>query len=261
MDEKRDFYVVRPAPAAYVRAPKTRLVKTALLLSSVALLSTLYYSVSWTPAGLFTTRVSSQSAELADLADEWRDDIWPLREQTPWDISTDFPFPRKLEYDVTEGTWMRLDVHPKTGEVIFDLLGDIYCLPSTAYSASTLASGTHTRAIPVLKGVPHDSDPHFSPDGTQFVFRSDAGLGVENIWVKPWVGCEASNIRPARPTGDLENALKAQDMEEELLASGAWETRERKHHRLLREGRLDGTFYPCCDMFIAGSTVVAGLWC
>ncbi|KAI1784218.1 hypothetical protein LXA43DRAFT_1043367 [Ganoderma leucocontextum] len=237
MDEKRDYCVVQPPSATYVRAPKTRLVKTALLVSSIALFSTLY-PVSWTPAGLFSTRVSSQSAELAEPADEWRDDIWPLREQTPWDISTDFPFPRKLEYDVTEGTWMRLDVHPKTGEIIFDLLGDIYCLPSSAYTASALAAGVHTRAIPVLKGIPHDSDPHFSPDGAQFVFRSDAGLGVENIWVKPWGGCEASDIRPAHATGDIENALKSQDVEEELLASGAQETQERKYNRLLREGRV-----------------------
>ena len=239
MDEKRDYHVVRPAYGSYTRAPKTRLVKTALLVSSLALLSTLY-PTSWTPTGLFSTRISSQSADLTDPADEWRDDTWPLREQNPWDISTDFPFPRKLEYDVTEGTWMRLDVHPETGEVIFDLLGDIYCLPSSAYDASALSTGAHTRAIPVLKGVPHDSDPHFSPDGTQFVFRSDAGLGVENIWVKPWVDCEASDIRPTHAAGEIEDALKAQETEEELLASGVQETPERKYNRLLREGRYDG---------------------
>ena len=256
MNEKRDYYVVRPAHVTYARAPRTRLVKAALLVSSITLFSTLY-PASWTPAGLFNSRVSSQSADLADSADEWRDNIWPLREQTPWDISTDFPFPRKLEYDVTEGTWMRLDVHPKTGEVIFDLLGDIYCLPSTAYSASVLAGGVHSRAVPVLKGVPHDSDPHFSPDGTQFVFRSDAGLGVENIWVKPWTGCEASDIRPTHATGDIASALKVQDVEEDLLASGVQETQEKKYHRLLREGRLDGTFYSCCDAFVAVSFAVS----
>nr|VWO98440.1 Cytochrome P450 monooxygenase AKT7 (EC (AK-toxin biosynthesis protein 7) [Ganoderma boninense] len=240
MDEKRDFYGVQRVSAVYARAPRTRLVKTALLVSSLALLSTLYpISISWTPAGLFSTPVSSQSADLADPAHEWRDDVWPLREQTPWDISTDFPFPRKLKYDVTEGTWMRLDVHPKTGEVIFDLLGDIYCLPASAYDASSLSAGAHTRAVPVLKGVPHDSDPHFSPDGTQFVFRSDAGLGVENIWVKRWNGCAAADIRPAHATGDIEDALNAQEVEEELLASGVQETPERKYNRLLREGRYD----------------------
>lgn len=47
----------------------------------------------------------------ADPAEEWKDDIWPMRQPAPWDISTDYPHPRVLEYDVEEGTWMRLDVH------------------------------------------------------------------------------------------------------------------------------------------------------
>ena len=240
-NEKRGGSTASSPISTYAPSSRTRLVKTALLLSSVVLLSTLY-PTSWSPTSLFTTRVLPHSipAQLADPAEEWKDDVWPIREQTPWDISTDFPFPRKLEYDVTEGTWLRLDVHPKTGEVIFDLLGDIYCLPASAYSVSTLASGIHTRAIPVLKGIPHDSDPHFSPDGTRFVFRSDAGLGVENIWIKPWSGCEGSDIRPARATGELASALSSQDLDEELLANGVQETSERKRHRLLREGRHDG---------------------
>ena len=125
-NEKRGDSIASSPISTYAPSSRTRLVKTALLLSSVALLSTLY-PTSWSPTSLFTTRVLPQSipALLADPAEEWKDDVWPIREQTPWDISTDFPFPRKLEYDVTEGTWLRLDVHPKTGEVIFDLLGDI----------------------------------------------------------------------------------------------------------------------------------------
>lgn len=35
-------------------------------------------------------------------ADDWVDD-WPYREQEPWDISTDFPYPRALEYEVRKG--------------------------------------------------------------------------------------------------------------------------------------------------------------
>ena len=33
-------------------------------------------------------------------ADEWQDNVWPFRQPTPWDISTDFPAPRKIEYEV-----------------------------------------------------------------------------------------------------------------------------------------------------------------
>ncbi|KAF8919205.1 hypothetical protein CPB85DRAFT_1549164 [Mucidula mucida] len=84
------------------------------------------------------------------------------------------------------GTWLRLDVHPISGEIVFDMLGDLYCLAPPG-----------TTAHPILVGVPYDSDPHFSPDGDRLVFRSDAELGVENIWVMPWTGCEAMDVRRA----------------------------------------------------------------
>ncbi|KAG8928329.1 hypothetical protein FRC00_001794 [Tulasnella sp. 408] len=57
-----------------------------------------------------------------DKAYGWKDDIWPIRPQQPWDISTDFAHPRKLKYDVEEGTWLRLDVS-RDGEIVFDMLG------------------------------------------------------------------------------------------------------------------------------------------
>jgi hypothetical protein len=68
------------------------------------------------------TDPDGQSAP-SDPAKLWKDDVRPIYPVKPWDISTDFPYPRKLEYEVTEGTWLRLDVHPKTGEVVFDMLG------------------------------------------------------------------------------------------------------------------------------------------
>lgn len=176
---------------------------------------------------------------LSEPAEEWEDNIWPIRPPTPWDISTDFPFPRKLEYDVQEGTWLRLDVHPKTGEIVFDMAGDIYCLPASAYNGS---SSTPTRAVPVLLGVPHDSDPHFSPDGESIVFRSDAELGVENIWVKAWTGCEDMDVRPATARGELQDALVVKAYEDALLASGTQETTERRRRRLVTEGRFKGMY-------------------
>jgi hypothetical protein len=181
----------------------------------------------------------TRPAQLADPAAQWKDDVWPIREQTPWDISTDFPFPRRLEYTVNEGTWMRLDVHPKTGDIVFDMLGDIYCLPGDAYLA-TVGSAATTKARPVLLGVPHDSDPHFSPDGERLVFRSDAELGVENIWVMRWKGCEAMDVRSEEADGLLSQALENQHAEEEMLASGVKETESRKRNRLTREGRVSG---------------------
>ena len=98
----------------------------------------------------------------------------------------------------------------------------------------------HTKANPVLLGVPHDSDPHFSPAGDKLVFRSDAGLGVENIWFVEWKGCAKMNVRPEHADGALLDALETQHHEEELLARGVKETEERRERRLLREGRHKG---------------------
>ncbi|KAJ7284597.1 hypothetical protein C8J57DRAFT_1289035, partial [Mycena rebaudengoi] len=222
MDSKAAYAL--PVPYAKAQAPtRTYRIRTALkylvLLSVAGGLST------------FLPSLRSQSFEGVPkplAAPEWKDDVWPIQEQTPWDISTDFPHPRLLEYDVTEGTWLRLDVHPKSGDIIFDMLGDVYCLAGAEVSAA--AAGVATTARPVLRGVPHDSDPHFSPDGNGFVFTSDAGLGVQNIWIKPWAGCEAADL-----TSTAAQASKAHD--EALLAQGVKETTERRANRLVREGR------------------------
>ncbi|EPQ51053.1 hypothetical protein GLOTRDRAFT_118109 [Gloeophyllum trabeum ATCC 11539] len=198
---------------------------------------------------------------------EWKDDVWPIRAQTPWDISTDYPYPRKLQYDVEEGTWLRLDVHPKTGDIVFDMLGDIYCLPASEYGQR---SGTApTAARPVLLGVPHDSDPRFSPGGETVVFRSDAELGVENIWVMKWTSCEEMDVGSPRSGNDeLREAVALGAREDEMLASRVKESPDRKRRRLLREGRLvarrvtnetyrwvsDARFHP------SGDTVIATKW-
>lgn len=67
-----------------------------------------------------------------DTAYGWKDDVWPIRPQQAWDISTDFSHPRKLKYEVEEGTWLRLDVSPE-GEIVFDMLGSArsFSIPAT----------------------------------------------------------------------------------------------------------------------------------
>ncbi|KAG8888507.1 hypothetical protein FRB98_007548 [Tulasnella sp. 332] len=162
-----------------------------------------------------------------DTAYGWKDDIWPIREQTRWDISTDFQYPRKLVYDVEEGTWLRLDVGPN-GDIVFDMLGDIYCIPADVIASSATSA---VQALAILQGVPYDSHPQISPDGTRFAFRSDAGLGVANIWVKPWSGCRAASNQVK---GDDLWILSDLDGDPE---SG--ENREKNHRREVREGRAD----------------------
>lgn len=181
-----------------------------------------------------------------DPASEFKDDVFPLRPQETWDISTDFPYPRTLKYDVEEGTWLRLDVHPISGDLVFDMAGDIYCLPAYSYSEAFLTSGIKTKAVPVLTGVPHDADPSFSPQGDRLAFRSDAGLGVDNIWVMPWAagGCSEMDVRSSSMM--TAEAVAQRDYDASLLAQGVRETEERRLRRLSQEGRLAGL---CLDNY------------
>mgnify|MGYP001195776844 CR=1 FL=1 len=202
-------------------------------LKLLAILSLLSISLA-VPYTFFHLQERTISSRQSHVLGEWHDDVFPLRNSTPWDISTDFPYPRKLEYDVTEGTWLRLDVHPKTGDIVFDMVGDIYCLAAKDIKKAG-ADGGRTEARPVLRGVPHDSDPHFSLEGDRLVFRSDAELGVENIWVMEWKGCEGMDLRTVGVSADMRDADNA------LLVQGVKETEERRARRLLGEGRLGGT--------------------
>lgn len=225
-----------------------KLLASVVLFSVAATLSTILP----TPWSLFQLRdVSGVAVDMtqSNPAEDWEDNVWPLRPQDPWDISTDYPFPRKLEYDVQEGTWLRLDVHPTSGDIIFDMVGDIYCLPGSEALRAGL-NRAPIKALPVLTGVPHDSDPHFSPEGDRLVFRSDAELGVENIWVTEWKGCEEMDVRPADGgRDDLRMALIQQADEEDLLAKGIREDSQRKMNRLVREGR----FNSLCQVFFSSS--------
>lgn len=185
-------------------------------------------------------KYSSISSNYDDPASEFKDDVFPLRPQDPWDISTDFPYPRTIAYDVEEGTWLRLDVHPISGDIVFDMAGDIYCLPAYSYSETSLTNGKKTRAVPVLTGVPHDTDPSFSPEGDRLAFRSDAGLGVDNIWVMPWAagGCSEMDVRS--PSAMTAEATAQRVHDASLLGQGVRETEERRLRRLSEEGRLAG---------------------
>ena len=77
---------------------------------------------------------------------------------------------RTLSLDTDEGTWISADVSPDGGTVVFDLLGDLYTVP--------LAGGD---ATPLTEGMAYDSQPRYSPDGSQVVFVSDRD-GAENVW-------------------------------------------------------------------------------
>ena len=88
-----------------------------------------------------------------------------------WDVMNPPGQKRDIEINVTEGTWMSLDVSPDGKTLAFDMLGDIYTLP--------IGGGTATN---ISDGLAWEFQPRFSPDGTQIAFTSDRA-GGENIWV------------------------------------------------------------------------------
>jgi Tol biopolymer transport system component len=90
---------------------------------------------------------------------------------------------RTVSFDVTEGTWLSLDVSPDGQTIAFELLGDLYTMP--------VAGGTATR---VTSGPSFDSQPRYSPDGKRIVFLSDRD-GAENIWL-----CDADGKNPKAVT-------------------------------------------------------------
>ncbi|HEX9954116.1 MAG TPA: amidohydrolase family protein [Allosphingosinicella sp.] len=95
----------------------------------------------------------------------------PAAKPDKWDV-TKPPMPtREIKIDVSEGTWMNLDLSPDGRTIAFDMLGDIYTIP---------ASGG--RATRIAEGLAHEMQPRFSPDGKRIAFTSDRG-GGNNIWI------------------------------------------------------------------------------
>jgi imidazolonepropionase-like amidohydrolase/Tol biopolymer transport system component len=89
---------------------------------------------------------------------------------------------RQVPLNVSEGTWMNVDVSPDGRTIAFDLLGDIYTMP--------IAGGRPTR---LTSGLAFDMQPRFSPDGRLIAYTSDRG-GGDNIWVMNADGSGARQI-------------------------------------------------------------------
>lgn len=81
------------------------------------------------------------------------------------------PVARRLRFEAKRGTWMSLDVSPGGKMLVFDLLGDLYVMPS--------AGG---RATAITRGLAFDTQPTFSPDGRSLAFVSDRS-GADNLWL------------------------------------------------------------------------------
>ncbi|HYG49664.1 MAG TPA: amidohydrolase family protein [Flavobacteriales bacterium] len=99
-----------------------------------------------------------------------------------WDVNATHGPYKDVEYTVTDGTWLNLDVSPDGKTIVFDMLGDIYEIPSEGGVAKLLRGGRSW-----------DVQPRYSPDGKQIVFCSDAG-GGDNIWLMKKDGADAKQI-------------------------------------------------------------------
>jgi Tol biopolymer transport system component len=89
------------------------------------------------------------------------------------------PAAQQVEFPLTEGTWMSIDVSPDGRTIAFDLLNDIYVMPAQGGAAKAIHSGPAAQR-----------SPQFSPDGKKLLYLSDAS-GADNVWI--------SNLDGSRP--------------------------------------------------------------
>ena len=89
---------------------------------------------------------------------------------------------RLVPLDMTEGSWISLDVSPDGETIVFDFLGDLFTIPIAGGDATQLTSG-----------MAFDAQPRFSPDGSRIVYTSDAD-GGQNVWVMDSDGSDPVQI-------------------------------------------------------------------
>ena len=122
-----------------------------------------------------TERATKSSDETKSSKDEKKP------EEPKWSIETP-PGPSSQQaIDVSEGTWISVDVHPNGKEIVFDLLGDLYVMPISD------ADGKEQFSEKLTSGMAWDFQPRFSHDGNWIAFTSDRdgkdGKAGDNIWI------------------------------------------------------------------------------
>ena len=124
--------------------------------------------------------------------------------------SADLPLAaaRTVSLDTDEGSWISVDVSPDSGTIVFDLLGDLYTIPFTGGDAA-----------PLTEGMAYDSQPRYSPDGSQVVFVSDRD-GAENLWLID-VGSRETRQVTDVSTNNFESPEWLPDGEYIVAATGA----------------------------------------
>ena len=92
------------------------------------------------------------------------------QDKPKWDVNNPPGAFKDVSFTTNEGTWMNVDVSPNGTMITFDLLGDIYTLPISGGTATTIRSG-----------LAWEVQPRWSPDGKKILFTSDSA-GGDNIF-------------------------------------------------------------------------------
>src|SRR5215472_7937360 len=119
------------------------------------------------PLIAFSVLISTSDAEPQKHSPSATPQDAPAKKDNPLPLKPS----RKIEFTISEGTWLSLDVSPDSQTIIFDLLGDLYTVPISGGPAKKLT-----------KGMAFNNQPHYSPDGKKIAYISDAG-GAENVWI------------------------------------------------------------------------------
>src|SRR6266702_4796761 len=99
-----------------------------------------------------------------------------------WDVSDTHQPHTDADFTVREGTWMSVAVSPDGAAIAFDVLGDIYEIPSSGGEAKLIHGG------PAMQRT-----PRYSPDGRHLLFVSDAS-GSDNLWISDPGGSSAHQL-------------------------------------------------------------------
>ena len=132
----------------------------------------------------------------------------------------------QVRFHTDEGTWISLDVAPDGRTILMELLGDIYSLP--------IAGG---RAKPLIAGTSFDSQPRYSPDGTQIAFISDRS-GEDNVWLSDAAG---------RVTTQVSHEISAEMFSPAWSADGQSILASKISHRRSRRNGAELWRYPLND--------------
>lgn len=90
-----------------------------------------------------------------------------------------------ISFETREGTRLAFDVSPDGRYIVFDLLGQLWRIPSVGGNATPITNA--------VRDTSEDLDPAISPDGRRIVFQSDRP-GGRALWVVPAVGGTARRL-------------------------------------------------------------------